>query len=104
MRYRIFLVLYVFSSGCLTAQPDNSALQKEAKEKLEKKLSDVSGILADPKYLSIHPQTSFRELIKKHSQASPLTITTPAEPGRKIKVTCTIKNASGQPLTGVLVY
>jgi protocatechuate 3,4-dioxygenase beta subunit len=104
MRYRILLILYVFTYGCSTAQTDQSVLQKEALGKLKEKQQNVSGILADPKYLALHPQTSFRELIKEYCTAAPLTITTSAEPGRKIKVTCSIQNASGEPVTGALVY
>jgi protocatechuate 3,4-dioxygenase beta subunit len=104
MRYGILFTLFVFLSVTSSCQTDTTALLNEAKIKLNGKQSTVSAILSDPKYLGIHPQTSFRELIKEYSTTSPLRITTPAEPGRKIKVTCHIKNESGQPLAGALVY
>ena len=104
MKHEILIAIFAFLSVTSSCQTDTSALINEATLKLNGKQSTTSDILSDPKYLGIHPQTSFRYLIKDHSTASPLTITTPAEPGRKIKVTCRIKNESGQPVDGALVY
>jgi protocatechuate 3,4-dioxygenase beta subunit len=66
--------------------------------------SPVSSILSDKKYLHIHPNTSFRELIKSNANDKPLVIMTADEPGKKIKVLCLVKNKDGQPVTNALVY
>ena len=43
-------------------------------------------------------------MIKKHAHADVLTITTDDQPGKRIKVTDTVKNEEGQPAAGALVY
>lgn len=86
------------------AQPDSTALLKEAENKLADKSASVSTILSDKKYITIHSQTSFRELIKKYATTDPLEITTSVEPGKKINVTVTVKNKAGKAIPGALVY
>ncbi len=86
------------------AQSDSTALLKEAEYKLADKSASVSSILSDKKYVTIHPQTPFRELIKKYSTTDALNIVTADEPGNKIKVTGTVKNKAGKPIAGALIY
>ena len=54
--------------------------------------------------MPVHPETRFRELINKYSSDKVLTITTDDEPGKKIKVLCTVKNEAGQAMADALVY
>jgi len=96
-----FLLLF---SGCISGQTTDASLLKEAETKLENGSATVSSILTDKKYLSIHPETAFRELIEKHSNTGILEISTAGEPGKKIKVICTVKDQSGNPLAGVSIY
>jgi len=86
------------------AQADNTSLFNEAKNKLEEKSVTVSQILSDKKYLSLHPETSFREMIEERCTTGELTITTTDEPGKKIKVQCTVKDQNGNPASGLQVY
>jgi protocatechuate 3,4-dioxygenase beta subunit len=100
----------IFFFACLLlckysiAQTDTTTLLKEATSKLSNGSASVSAILTNKTYLPLHPQTSFRELIKKHSTSQTLSITTEEEPGKKIKVTGIIKNKEGQPIANALVY
>lgn len=87
----------------VTAQTDSLSLLNEVRTKL-KNGALVSTILADKKYLSIHSTTGFRELIRQSSNTGVLKITTPEEPGRKIRVIGIVKNPSGKPVAGALVY
>jgi protocatechuate 3,4-dioxygenase beta subunit len=44
------------------------------------------------------------ELIKKYSTNEPLTIVTPSEPGKKIRVIVSVKNKEGLPVANALIY
>ncbi|MEO6611643.1 MAG: hypothetical protein ABIT05_10095 [Chitinophagaceae bacterium] len=103
MRY-FTLFLMVIICGCTSAQPSTAELLKDAKTKLEKDSATVSAILSDKKYIPVHPETTFRELIEKHSGTGLLEITEPGEPGRKIIVIVTVKDKAGNLLAGVPVY
>ena len=96
----IFLCTTLF----LNAQPDSLSLLNEVTTKLENKSATVSFILTDKKYLSIHPATAFRELIKTYSTADVLKITTAGEPGKKIRVLGSVTDDDGNPVANALVY
>jgi len=99
----LLLFVLVLSAGCLRAQPDVTALLKEVESQLNANTS-VSQILTDKKYLSIHPDSHFRELIEKFCSDKTLAITPPDEPGTKIRVIGTVKNDAGKAVAGALVY
>jgi protocatechuate 3,4-dioxygenase beta subunit len=100
---KCILCLFLLNATTLAAQPDTSVLLKQVSAKLSNG-SSVSNVLTDKAYLPIHPQTAFRELIRKHSNTGILKIATAEEPGKKIKVLCTIKNKNGQPVSNAEVY
>ena len=99
----IFFSLFMFSE-IVFAQAGNNSLIKEAETKLQNKTATVSQILTDKKYDVLHPETSFREIIKKYCKAEIISIVTDTIPGRKIKVFGWIKNAEGKPVADALVY
>lgn len=100
---KFLLCLFLLSATTLAAQTDTTNLLKQASAKLASG-EGVSAVLTDKSYLSIHAQTSFRELIRKHSSTGILKIATTEEPGKKIRVLCTIKNKKGQPVPNAEVY
>ena len=65
---------------------------------------DVDAILTDPRFMPAHEYPRFRELIRSRATKSSATLVTPDEPGDKLVVTGTIRDARGQPLAGALVY
>ena len=85
-------------------QLNKETLIKESEDKLKTNKTTISQILTDKKYDAIHPETSFRELIKKYCKSEVISIATDTIPGRKIKVIGAIKNTEGKPLAGALVY
>lgn len=90
---------------CLPAQTtDKASLIEEANAKLKNKAATVSSILTDNRYLPVHPDNDFRELIKNNCNTDVLQITTADEPGKKIRVLGTITNKEEQPVAGALVY
>lgn len=102
---RIFLACVL--AGCLQhpkAQTGNDKLLLEAENKLKTGTADVSAILTDNEYLSIHPLTAFRELIRKHSKPAVLRIAPENERGKKISVTGIVTGSDGSPVSGALVY
>jgi protocatechuate 3,4-dioxygenase beta subunit len=105
MRTVFFCCLLLAACGPESrSQSGNSKLLSEAQEKLETKTASVSHILSDKKYLPLHHESSFRELVKKHSNDSILTIATTGEPGKKIRVMGVVTDASGKPVDNALVY
>lgn len=104
MKYILYLCLVFFNNCKSTAQPGDTSLLNEVRTKLQNKSASVSAILSDKKYLSIHPLTDFRELIKANNGTDILTIVTPDEPGKKIRVLGTITDKEGKPIANALVY
>ena len=100
---QFFLVTFVCIGRMAFAQTDSSSLLKETEAKLQNN-STVSSILTDKKYLSIHPLTSFRQLIRKNATADVLRIAPEGEPGKKIKVVAVVKNKDGQPVPNATIY
>lgn len=100
----LYLAHLLLFNQILLAQPDTTALLNEVETKLKSKTASASSILSDKNYLMLHPQTSFRELIKKYCTSSPVKITSDTEPGKKIKVLASLKDESGKSITGAVVY
>jgi protocatechuate 3,4-dioxygenase beta subunit len=96
------ILLMSFSNSILCQ--NGQALIKEAEEKLKTNKASISQILTDKKYDAVHPETEFRELIKKYCKSEIISIATDTIPGRKIKVIGTIKNIEGKPIEDALVY
>jgi protocatechuate 3,4-dioxygenase beta subunit len=104
MKSIVALLLVVFICKTSVSQTDSAALLKDIETKLKNHTTDASSILANKAYVSLHPATSFRAIIKEHAPIGVLSITTGDEPGKKIKVVATVKNKDGQPVANALVY
>jgi len=98
------ILLCTTISNASFCQLNKETLIKESEDKLKTNKTTISQILTDKKYDAIHPETSFRELIKKYCKSEVISIATDTIPGRKIKVIGTIKNAEGGPVANALVY
>jgi len=98
------ILLCTSISNASFCQLNKETLIKESEEKLKTNKATISQILTDKKYDAVHPETSFRELMKKYCTAEVISIATDTIPGRKIKVIGTIKNAEGKPVASALVY
>src|SRR5258705_8301428 len=104
MKIILLSSLVLFNSCRSTAQPGDETLLNEATTKLQNKSATVSVILTEKKYLSIHPLTEFRELIKANCNTDILKMTTSDEPGKKIRVLGTVNDKDGKPVSAALVY
>jgi len=100
----VSILLYTASANLLFAQSNKEALIKEAEEKLKTNKATISQILTDKKYDAIHPETSFRNMIEGYCNAGTISIATDTIPGKKIKVTGSVKNTAGKPIADALVY
>ena len=98
------LLLCIAIASSLFCQQNKDALIKEAEEKLKTNKTTISQILTDIKYDPIHPETEFRELIKKFCKAETISISTDTIPGKKIKVIGSVRNAEGGPVNNALIY
>ena len=95
--------LLILLSNSIIAQ-NKDALIKEAEEKLKNNKVTISQILTDKQYDAVHPETEFRDLIKKYCKAEVISITTDTIAGKKIRVNGSVKNTEGKPVAGALVY
>lgn len=102
-------VIYISSFWCLffpallSAQEIAPVLQK-LEIQLSSKTISCSSILQDTAYMYLHSKTEFRNLVKKYAPAGKITIVTPTEPGKKIKVKCKVTGKDGKAFTNALVY
>src|SRR6187200_2825621 len=100
-----FLLIVTFISPLfVSCQLSTDGLIKEAEEKLKTGNATISQILTDKKYDALHSETAFRELIEKYCKAETISIATDTIPGKKIKVTGTVKDTDGKPVVNALVY
>ncbi|HEX6847022.1 MAG TPA: hypothetical protein VF144_08585 [Chitinophagaceae bacterium] len=98
------LLLCIAIASFLFCQQNKDVLIKEAEEKLKSSKANISEILTDKKFDIIHPETKFRELIKKYCKAETISITTDTIPGKKIRVIGSVKGSDGAPVADALVY
>ena len=98
------ILLCTAFSNLVFCQLNKDALIKEVEEKLETNKVTISQILTAKKYDAVHPETSFRNLIEKYCNAGIISISTDTIPGKRIKVTGSVKNSEGKPLADALVY
>ena len=98
------LIVTLISPLFVSCQLSTDGLIKEAEEKLKTGNATISQILTDKKYDTVHPETAFRELIEKYCKAETISIATDTIPGKKIKVTGTVKDTDGKPVVNALVY
>jgi len=98
------LIVTLISPFFVSCQLSTDGLIKEAEEKLKTGNATISQILTDKKYDTVHPETAFRELIEKYCKAETISIATDTIPGKKIKVTGTVKDTDGKPVVNALVY
>jgi protocatechuate 3,4-dioxygenase beta subunit len=104
---RVYLLIAsfcFFSLESVFAQTAPNNLLTEVETKLKTGSAKVSAILTDNKYLALHPETSFRELIKTNCTPDPVKIATDSEPGKKIQVLASLKNEDGKSIAGAVVY
>ena len=98
----VAVVLLIHNSA--VSQLNQAPALQAIENKLKNKSVTVSSILSDEQYLSLHPDTGFRELVKKYCSTEPVKIVTGNEPGRKIRVVATLTDGQGQPVPGAVVY
>lgn len=100
------LCLYVsliFYAGCSYGQKETTSI-KDIDAKLARGQITISHILTDTKYMFLHTQIPFREIIKKYAKPGKVKIVSDGEPGKKISVKGIMKTGNGKPLNDALVY
>ena len=97
------ILLLLFTASCIFSQ-DNSKVLADIDARLAKEQTSISAVLADSKYMFLHSQTPFRQLIKKYARTGKVKIITETEPGKKITVKGKIETNNGKPLNGALIY
>lgn len=102
--YLLITLLSLAFYHSVIGQSGSETLLSEIESKLKAGSAKVSAILTDNKYVSLHPETPFRELIKKYCTTDPVKIVTDSEPGKKIKVLASLKDEAGKGIAGAVVY
>jgi protocatechuate 3,4-dioxygenase beta subunit len=103
MKSQFILVLTTLVSISAISQKDSATLLREVETKLRNH-TQVSSVLTDKTYASLHPLVNFREMVKKYSSAEVLNIATSDEPGKKIKIVATVRDKDGNPVPNAMVY
>ena len=83
--------------------PEEAALIGKTKSALAAGRT-TTDILTDPVFLPVHPQPSFRALIRDNARTAKTTLITPDEPGEPLIATGTVRDKAGRPVAGALVY
>jgi protocatechuate 3,4-dioxygenase beta subunit len=102
--YFLITLLSLYGYQSANAQPGAETVLSEIESKLKTGSAKVSAILTDTKYVLLHPETPFRELIKKYCTPDPVKIAADAEPGKKVKVLASLKDEDGKSIAGAVVY
>lgn len=102
---KIYSVLIWFLSiNCTSLAQDETKMIQQIDADLATGKTTISKVLSDKNYMTLHPITAFREVIKKHAKAEKVTMITDDEPGTKITVKAVVKTTSGELMKNVLVY
>jgi protocatechuate 3,4-dioxygenase, beta subunit len=104
LRIAVLLSLLTFVSSC-QGEEKNPNLERDLAAVAEalKSGKDTGAILADPAYVSLHPEQHFREMIRQHATAKSVLVTS-QEPGTPLVVTGVVKDDAGKPIAGAMVY
>jgi protocatechuate 3,4-dioxygenase beta subunit len=103
MKLCLVSAIVLICSSCLYSQQHKLLISK-IEEQLTKGQVTVSSILSDTGYMTLHSNTAFREIIKKHANAGKLVMVSKYEPGKRITVKGEIKTKDGKAIAGALVY
>ena len=76
---------------------DEAAAKMATREQLE-------SVLADAKYMPLHPYPRFRKAVESHAPVGRLEYAGPAEPGERMTVRLRLTNAKGEPISAAIVY
>jgi protocatechuate 3,4-dioxygenase beta subunit len=98
-----FFLLTLFFASCSFSQGTDKEIA-DIETKLSKGQTNISAVLSDTKYMHLHSQTPFRQLIKKYAKAGKVKIIADTEPGKKITVKGKIETAEGKALSNALIY
>ena len=60
--------------------------------------------LTETAFGPLHGVARFRELIREHARRSETLLTLSGEPGKRLRVSGTVRDEQGQPIAGALVY
>jgi protocatechuate 3,4-dioxygenase beta subunit len=104
MKFSLITTAFLFITHLLFSQTNKETMIIETEEKIKTGKATISQILTDKKYDALHPETNFRELIKKFCKAEIISIASDTIPGKKIKVIGWVKNAESKPVADALVY
>lgn len=96
--------MIVFCKGSCSFSQDADKVIAELDTRLNKGQISISSILSDPKYMYLHSQKEFRQVIRKNAKAGKIKIITDGEPGKKITVKGKIETADNKPLVNALLY
>jgi protocatechuate 3,4-dioxygenase beta subunit len=83
---------------------DTSLVIKQLATALRDKKITVNIVLTAEKYMHLHSNPAFRMLMKEFAPTGKITIVTKEEPGKRIKVRCSVLDSLARPFSNALVY
>jgi len=83
---------------------ETKLLIDKAQSLLETKRATTTDLLTDQTYMALHEYPRFRELVKKYAVTGKTAIVTENEVGEALIISGTIKDKSGKPADGAVIY
>jgi protocatechuate 3,4-dioxygenase, beta subunit len=100
----LFLSL-ILIVNCSCAQSGNEFNQlNQLQSSLKEGKLKTQDVLTSEKYLELHSDPAFRELIRNYAPAGKISIVTPSEPGKRIRITGVIVDHNQRPMMNILFY
>jgi hypothetical protein len=85
MKVSLVLMPLLITCHWLCAQKDKNALIAEVENQLIHRTVTISQVLTNKNYEQLHPETAFRELVKKYASTGTTDIALVNEPGKKLR-------------------
>jgi protocatechuate 3,4-dioxygenase beta subunit len=102
----VSFIILLYGPVLLFSQTPSDTLKRL--EEIQQELSgggvSAAAVLTDEKWMDLHANTSFREMIKRYAPADSLNIISENEPGTHIIVIVNIRDRENRPLKNQLVY
>src|SRR5687768_8445330 len=103
MKQKFLITLLLFCNTIIScAQTDANKTIADLGTRLRSGDLTISKVLSDKNYMSLHPLTPFREMIRQNANSHEVTIVTPNEPGQKITVTGSVVDKNGKAVSNAL--
>jgi len=104
MKTLLIILLVILGLSAFSQRIDTVKVLSEIRNDIKNNKRTSTDILTDSNYMSLHPLTAFRQVIKENAPLKYSRLTNKDEPGIVLWVEGTITDEYNHPLSNVLVY